>query len=95
MKCLLCERNEVKFDFARRFPISVLCAVMQVTRSAYYPWSGRPGKLITTEICSNATVVIAWVVVISTAFIKAYSLSKPPTGLVFHSDCAAAATERV
>lgn len=37
---LLCERNEVKFNFIKSessfYPVSVLCRVMKVSRSAYY-----------------------------------------------------------
>ena len=41
-QCLLCERNEVKFDFIKNelhdFPVITLCRVMQVSTSAYYDW---------------------------------------------------------
>ncbi len=51
--CLLRERNEVKFDFIKaespRYPITQLCKVMRVSRSAYYDWLQRPAKLITAE----------------------------------------------
>ncbi|QEW07620.1 IS3 family transposase [Nitrincola iocasae] len=50
---LLRERNEVKFDFiaaeSTHYPVAVLCQVMGVSRSAYYDWQKRPGKLIPAE----------------------------------------------
>ena len=32
-----------------RFPVTVLCRVMQVGTSVYYAWRKRPGKLISAE----------------------------------------------
>ncbi|MFC4281438.1 IS3 family transposase [Thalassotalea piscium] len=50
---LLCERNEVKYKFINAhspaYPVLPLCAAMQVSRSGYYAWLKRPGKLITAE----------------------------------------------
>ena len=52
----LCERNEIKFDFIKtksdRFPVAILCRVMQVSRSAYYDWLKRPGQLIDEDTLS-------------------------------------------
>ena len=52
-KSLLRERNEVKFDFikaeSRSYPVTVLCRVMQVSRSAYYDWCKRPTTIIDAE----------------------------------------------
>ncbi|REL25696.1 IS3 family transposase [Thalassotalea euphylliae] len=52
-KRLLCERNEVKYEFVKAnsqaHDVRKMCAVMQVSRSAYYAWLKRPAKLITAE----------------------------------------------
>jgi len=42
----------VKYGFISRqsvvFPVTLLCAVMKVSRSAYYAWCKRPAKVITS-----------------------------------------------
>lgn len=52
-KRLLCERNEIKYDFIKKhqttYPALSLCRVMKVSRSAYYAWLKRPAKLITEQ----------------------------------------------
>jgi putative transposase len=52
-KCLLCERNEVKFRFIKQqsnlFPIALLCRVMSVSKSGYYDWHKRPANVINLE----------------------------------------------
>lgn len=43
----------MKFDFIQsesvKYPVVLLCRVMRVSRSAYYDWSKRPGKIISAE----------------------------------------------
>lgn len=34
---------------SEHYPVVVLCQVMGVSRSAYYDWKKRPGKLIPAE----------------------------------------------
>ncbi|RZQ51300.1 hypothetical protein C1E23_20230, partial [Pseudoalteromonas phenolica] len=45
--------NQVKFKTVKKlssvFPVSKLCKVMNVSRSAYYAWLKRPAKIITAE----------------------------------------------
>ncbi|WP_236074878.1 IS3 family transposase [Teredinibacter purpureus] len=52
-QCLLCERNEVKYDFIQtespRFPVVMLCRVMGVGKTSYYDWLKRPGTVITSD----------------------------------------------
>ena len=53
---LLCERNEVKFEFikteAKHYPVSVMYEVMLVSSSAYYAWLRRPAKVISATTLS-------------------------------------------
>jgi len=50
---LLCERNEVKFQFIRGLPFKrqtrLACRVMQVSHTAYYDWLKRPAQVITAD----------------------------------------------
>ena len=52
-KCLLCERNEIKFQFIQeqsvQYPTRLCCQVMQVSHAAYYAWLKRPAALITAD----------------------------------------------
>ncbi|TMP42274.1 IS3 family transposase [Pseudoalteromonas citrea] len=50
---LLLKGNQVTFKTVKKlssvFPVSKLCKVMNVSRSAYYAWLKRPAKIITAE----------------------------------------------
>lgn len=51
-KRLLCERNEVKYNFIRvqeGCPVTMLCKIIGVTPSGYYSWRNRPGQLISAN----------------------------------------------
>jgi hypothetical protein len=43
---LLCERNEVKFEFIKTEAKHYPAKVMLVSRSAYYAWLKRPANVI-------------------------------------------------
>ncbi|WHI45265.1 IS3 family transposase [Microbulbifer sp. VAAF005] len=51
---LLCERNEIKYEFIKKqqgsFPVRVLCRVMQVNKSSYYEWCRRSDSPIDGQI---------------------------------------------
>ncbi|WP_297821316.1 IS3 family transposase [uncultured Paraglaciecola sp.] len=53
-KCLLRERNEVRYSFISeldaKYPVSVACKVMEVSSSAYYAWLKKPGELISAQM---------------------------------------------
>jgi putative transposase len=50
---VLREGNEVKYGFtrahAKRYPVTLLCQMLNVQRSAYYDWRDRPCKVIRPE----------------------------------------------
>jgi hypothetical protein len=50
---LLRKRNEVRFGFIKaesaRYSFTVVCRVMKVSKSAYYHWCKRRGKLIDAQ----------------------------------------------
>ncbi|MCF2911257.1 IS3 family transposase [Pseudoalteromonas sp. DL2-H2.2] len=52
-QCLLCERNEVKYQFIQvqsdEYPTLILCRVMGVSSSAYYDWCKRPAQVIDAQ----------------------------------------------
>lgn len=49
-QCLLCARSSVRYLFIEQqsavWPITDLCRVMRVSRSAYYAWLRRPAHII-------------------------------------------------
>ena len=64
-QCPPAKGNQVTFKTVKKlssvFPLSKLCKVMKVSRSAYYAWLKRPAKIITAEhlhICGRAKAIL-------------------------------------